>query len=77
MKTTLVSYEEFTALDFKDPSAFYIKLATGEYLFIHTRDRAAAQQYVNDEYGGRYTLRSGKPTKTKPKYETHQITARG
>lgn len=76
MKTTLVSYEEFTALDFKDPSTFYIKLATGEYLFIHTRDRAAAHQYVNDEYGGRYTLRSGKLSKTKPKYDGFTVTAR-
>lgn len=37
---------------------FYFRDAMGNYVFIKTRDRAKALQYIKDEYGGRYALKS-------------------
>lgn len=37
---------------------FYFRDAMGSYVFIKTRDRAKALQYIKDEYGGRYALKS-------------------
>lgn len=37
---------------------YYFQNALGDYVFIRTRDRGEAQKYVDEEYGGRYTLRT-------------------
>jgi hypothetical protein len=37
---------------------FYFRDAMGSYIFIKTRDRAKALQYIKDEYGGKYALKS-------------------
>ena len=39
-KTTVITFEEFTDLEFKAPSAFYLRNSLGEYVCFHTRDRA-------------------------------------
>lgn len=77
IRTTVVSYEDFSDLGFKDPATWYIRLATGDYLYIHTREREDAQKYINEHYCGKYILRTNKINKNKPKIIGHDITARG
>ena len=68
IKTTLVKESEIEVWDqesesfvLNQPSKFYVTLATGDLLFLHTRDRLAAQQYVDSEYGkGFYTVKQCK-----------------
>ena len=59
LKTTKVSYEDYTSLDFQPPANYCIRVADGDYVYIHCRERAAAEQYVKDEYNGKYTVRVG------------------
>ena len=58
IKTTLVKESEIEVWDeesgsfvLNQPSKFFVTLATGDLLFLHTRDRLAAQQYIDSEYG--------------------------
>ena len=63
IKTTLVKESEIEIYDdesgqfvYNQPSKFMIQLATGDLLFIHTRDRLAAQQFADDTYGRGFYL---------------------
>lgn len=68
IKTTLVKESETEVWDqesesfvLNQPSKFFVTLATGDLLFLHTRDRLAAQGYVDSEYGkGFYTVKQCK-----------------
>ena len=65
-KITTVTFKEFSAFDFQPPATFFIRNASGDYIFIHTRDRAKAQAWVDENYGkGRYTVNASKMQKTK------------
>lgn len=60
-KTTVITFEEFTDLEFKAPSAFYLRNSLGEYVYFHTRDRSVAQGWANEIYGvGFYNINGGK-----------------
>lgn len=73
VKTTIVSYEQFSSIDFVPPASWYIRIATGNYYFYHIRDRAKAQQAVDDEWGiGKYRVIPTKPNKA-PKGEVTAI----
>ena len=50
-------------------SNFYVINALGEYIFYLTRSRADAQMQANEDYDGRYTIRTVKDSKTKSKLE--------
>jgi hypothetical protein len=63
IKTTLVKESEIEIWDeesgsfvYNQPSKFMIQLATGDLLFIHTRDRLAAQHFIDLEYGKGFYL---------------------
>lgn len=72
-KVTVVSYEEFTDIEFAPPASFFIKNAVGEFVFIHTRDRSVAQTYIDNTYGvGKYKVNASKMQKPKK-----EVTARG
>lgn len=68
IKTTLVKESEIELWDdesesfiLNQPSKYMIQLATGDLLFIHTRDRLTAQGFVDTEYGkGFYTVKQVK-----------------
>ncbi len=65
-KVTVVSYEEFTDIEFMAPANFYIKDAMGFYNYFHTRDRAVAQEWCNNIYGvGQYKVNASKISKSK------------
>lgn len=73
VKTTVISFEQFSAYDFVPPATFFIRNALGEYIFIHTRERAKAQAWVDENYGkGRYTVNASKMQKGKG-----EVTVRG
>jgi hypothetical protein len=66
IKTTIINYEEFTSIDFKPPSVYFIKNALNEYIFYHTKDRATAQEESNKEYGsGHYKVCAAKIAKNR------------
>lgn len=66
VKVTVVSFDQFSAYDFLAPATWFIKNAMGEFLFIHTRERAKAQEWVDENYGkGRYTVNASKIQKGK------------
>jgi len=65
IKTTIVSFEDFSDDDFTKPSNYYIRIATGDFYFIHTRDRLLAQQVIDDEFGkGHYKVNASKMSKS-------------
>ena len=73
VKITVVMFEQFSAYDFVPPATFFIRNALGEYIFIHTRERAKAQAWVDENYGkGRYTVNASKMQKGKG-----EVTVRG
>jgi len=66
VRTTVVTFEEFSDYQFVPPATFFIKNASGDYVFIHTRERAKAQAWIDKEYGaGRYTVNASKMQKSK------------
>lgn len=55
IKTVRVTFEEFCSYDFIPKGRFYVRDATGDYMFIKTSDRIAAQAWIDEEYGkGKY-----------------------
>lgn len=61
IRYTVVSYAEYTDIDFEPPATFYVRSAMGDYYFFHTRDRAKAQAACDEMFGaGRYTVHSSK-----------------
>lgn len=53
--TIVVEPEEFMDDEFKDPTAFYFKSASGSRIYVKTRDRAKAQA-VADNWTGKKGL---------------------
>lgn len=63
-KTTIISFEDFSDDNFTKPSNYYVRIATGDFYFIHTRDRLLAQQFVDNEFGkGHYKVNASKMSK--------------
>lgn len=61
VQSTMITYEEFTDPDFREPSKFFVRVATGDRCYYHTRERKVAQAQSDDEWGvGKYTVASGK-----------------
>ena len=84
IKTTLVKENEIEIWDegsesfiLNQPSKYMIQLATGDLLFIHTRDRLAAQAFVDSEYGkGFYTVKQCKQGSGSGEYTASGTTTR-
>ena len=72
MKVTIVEPKEFLeegyeneVAAFVEPSTYFFVDAMGNRNYLHTRDRALAQEYINENYGGKYTVRTNKTIKPK------------
>lgn len=73
LKVTVVQYEEFVGMDFIAPATYFIMDSLQNYVFIHTRDRSKAQDYIDEHYGkNRYKVVASKLQKGKG-----DITCRG
>lgn len=78
IKTVVVTYEDFSQWDFIPVGSFYIRMATGDYLFLKTSDRKAAQTFVNNEFGsGKYTVVPAKVQKTVSRLESGGLSCTG
>lgn len=78
IKTVEISYDEFSAWDFIPMGSFYIRTAMGNYLFLKTSDRAAAQACINEQFGkGKYSVVAAKLEKTKSRLESGEYSAVG
>lgn len=59
VESVIVSYEDFSDLEFTPPSKWYIRNATGDYEFIKVQKREKAQQFFDEKYGvGKFVVRS-------------------
>ncbi len=78
VRTTEITYDEFSSPDFKSPSRYYIK-SVFNYVFIHVRTRELAQEYIDSEYGKSfYLVRSyGLEKGNNKRLESCGLTARG
>lgn len=78
IKTVIVDFDAFSDWDFIPPGSFYIRTASGDYLFLKTSDRATAQKFVNENYGkGKYTVIPSKIQKTVSKLESGGLSCTG
>lgn len=78
IKSIKISYEEFIDINFKAPSKFYILNAAGEYHFVCTNSREAAQMVIDEEYSfNKYKVRCMTIEKTKSKLESGDLSCRG
>lgn len=69
-ETKVVEYEEYTDIDFREVSNFWIKNALNQRVYFMTRDRELAQLTANHAYGdNHYKVSSGKMGK-KPENES-------
>lgn len=75
----VVAFESLEDDEFVAPSAFYFQPATGDLVFVKTKDRAKAQQLCDEWTGekGKYTIRAIKNVKTKTKSESGELSVRG
>lgn len=84
IKTTLVKESEIEVWDeesesfvLNQPSKFFVTLATGDLLFLHTRDRLAGQHYVDSQYGkGFYVVKQCKMGSGSGEYTASGTTSR-
>jgi hypothetical protein len=61
IKITTMTYDEVTNMYFDPPATFYIKNAMGLFVYMHTRSKEKAQEYVDKEYGkGKYKVQQAK-----------------
>ena len=74
VKVSVVLPEQFNDPEgFKAPAKFYIVDCLGQRVYIHIRDRAKCQEFVDSEYGkGKYKVRTDANEKG-----SGNITARG
>lgn len=78
MKITTVEFEQFSHYEFIPPATFFIQNAMGDYIFIHTSKRQAAQDWVDENYGkNRYTVKASKLQATKSKLESGGLSCTG
>jgi hypothetical protein len=57
IETVVLTYQEYTFPEVSFPSKFCFRDANGDFIFIKTSKRSIAEQYIKDNYDGRYSLR--------------------
>lgn len=78
IKTVAVDYETFSEWDFIPPGSFFIRDASGWFIFLKTSDRKAAQDMINETYGkGKYSVIPTKDQKTKSRLESGGLSCYG
>ena len=62
--TRTVEFSEYTDIDFREVSSYFIKNALGQRIYFLTRSREVAQQTSDSMFGvGHYRVNSGKVSK--------------
>lgn len=71
LNTVVIDFETFTDPEFVPPGSYYIRDASGDYIFIKTSDRKLAQKWSDDNYGrGKYNVVPAKAPKTVSRLES-------
>jgi hypothetical protein len=62
LKVTVVSFEEFSDIDFIPPATFFFKDALGNINFLHSSKREVCQEWVDENYPpkGKYKVIASK-----------------
>jgi len=76
IKTTTVTFSEFSEYNFIDPATWFIVDALQNYVYFHTSRREVAQAKCDDMYGKKYIVKTSKMQKTKPRTESGEYTCR-
>lgn len=82
VKATIVTPEQMEEMDeygeliFKHPSKYYFIDALGQAIYLHTRDRLKAVEYIKENYEGKYTLRTAKQSSGSGEYTCTGSTSR-
>lgn len=71
LRTTTVSFENFTAYDYIPDGSFYIKIATGDIIMMHSSKREECQAWVDENFPpkGKYRVIPTRDQKSKSKLE--------
>lgn len=78
LKITVVDYDTFSDYDYVPVAAHYFKNAMGEFVHIHSSDRAECQAWIDENYGpNKYKVIPSKIAKTKSKLENGGYSACG
>lgn len=72
IETIVVPYEQFSDYLFIPPGLFFIRIATGDFVFYKTSDRVKAQKQIDDDFPpkGKYSAIPSRTMKTKSKLES-------
>lgn len=66
LKVTIVeaheieNYNDEEGFTFQHPSKYYFVNASGQYIYVHTRDMKKVVEYIKEHYDGRYVVRTAK-----------------
>lgn len=70
IKTVVVTYEQFSDYLFNPPGSFFVRMATGDYMFFKSSNRAKCQAISDEYFGkGKYAVVAAKQVKTKSRRE--------
>ena len=59
LESVIVSYDEYTDMDFICPSKWFIRNSLGDFEFIKVQKREKAQEYFDAKYGvGKFIVRA-------------------
>lgn len=59
LESIIVSYDQYTDMDFICPSKWFIRNSLGDFEFIKVQKREKAQEYFDDKYGvGKFIVRA-------------------
>lgn len=58
IKITVIEFNEYSLENYKGPTKYYFVNAMCQRVYIHTRDRKVAQEWLTDNYGKKYVLRT-------------------
>lgn len=64
IKTTTVTFEEFTDMEFSHPASWWVRSCLGDYTYFHCRNREDAQKICDDMFSkGHYKVNAAKMSK--------------
>ena len=79
LRTTTVSFQDFTAYDYTPDATFYIKTAMGDIIMLHSSKREECQAWVDENYPpkGKYKVIASRDQKSKSKLESGSYSCTG
>lgn len=57
VSVVVASFDEVNSVDFVFPSKYSFRDGVGNFIFVKTNKKAIAEQYVQEHYEGKYSIR--------------------